>query len=102
MGEHRRPEWSGIAARRLVAATFKPSEQFEIRRPHAGPDQFQFLQVLAAECGGRGLRKPRGDADPQSAGYELEQRPAAGLVELIEPTSELSLQVGFAERRELG
>src|SRR5262245_20887049 len=83
MGEHRWPERRGIAVDRLGATAFQPGEEFEIGRPHAGPDQFHFLGVLVAELGRRGLRKPCGNANPQLAGYELEQGPAAGLVQSI-------------------
>ena len=46
-------------------------------------------RLLVAERGDRGLGEPRRDADAQAAGDELEQRPAAGLVERVEPAREL-------------
>ena len=75
VGEHRRAEGRGIAARRLVRTTFEPREQFDIRRLQAGPDQLDLLRVVVAERGGGGLRQPRGHADAQGAydnqGYRL-------------------------------
>ena len=71
MGEHRRPERGGVAARRLVAAAFQPGEQVEIGRGEAWPDQLELVRVLIPKGCGRGLGKPRRDADPHRAGEEL-------------------------------
>ncbi len=98
--EHRRAERRRIAARRLVGAAFEPGEQLAIGRREPRPDQLDLLRVLAAERGDRGLGEPRRDADAQAAGDELEQRPAAGLVERVEPARELRRQLRLAERGE--
>src|SRR5262245_19811023 len=97
MGENRGPEGSGIAGRRLVAAPFQPGEKFDVGRAHAGPKQLDLLRVFVAERSGRGLRELCRDADPQTTGHELEKRPAAGLVELIEPACKLRGRFRFAE-----
>ena len=89
MRQHRRPERRRIAARRFFRAAFEPGEQIAIGRRKPGPDQLDLLRVLAAERRGRGLGEPRRDADAQSAGDELDQRPAPGLVERIEPARQL-------------
>ena len=102
VSEHRGPEGSGVAGRRLVAAPFQPGEQFDVGRAHAGPNQLDLLRVFVAERSSRGLRKPCRDADPQATGHELEQRPAAGLIELIEPARKLCRQLRFAEGGERG
>ena len=98
MRQHRRAERRRIAARRLLGAAFEPGEQLRVGRREAGPEQLDLLHVLVAERGGRGLGEPRRDADAQRAGDELEQRPAAGLVERVEPARELRRQLRLAER----
>ncbi len=100
MRQHRRPERRRVAARRFVRAAFEPGEQLEIGRREAGPQQFDLLRILAAERRDRGLGQPRRDADAQAAGHELDQRPAPGLVERIEPARELRRQLRLAERGE--
>ena len=60
------------------------------------------MRVLVAKRGRRCLGKPCRDPDPHRAGDELQQRPAAGLVELVEPARKLFWQVGLAERAEDG
>ena len=98
--EHDRAERRRIARDRLCGAAFDPGKQIEIGRREPRPDQFDLVRVLAAEGGDGGLRQPRRDADAQRAGDQLEQRPAAGRVERIEPARELRRQLGFAERGE--
>ena len=66
------------------------------------PDQLDLVGLLVAERRDRGLGEPRRHADAQRAGDELQQRPAAGLVERVEPGGELRGQLGFAERGERG
>ena len=102
MRQHHRAERRGIAIDRLVAAAFQPGEQVEIGRRETRPDQLDLMRVLVAERGGRGLGQPRGDADAQRAGDELQQRPAAGLIQLVEPALELLRQLGLAERAQRG
>src|SRR5262249_57072633 len=77
-------------------------EQFAVGRAQAGPNQLDLLRVFVAERSSRGLRKPCRDADPQTTGYELEKRPAASLVELIEPACKLRGQFRFAEGGQRG
>ncbi len=43
-----------------------------------------------------------GNPDTQRAGDEFQQRPAAGLVELVQPARELFWQLGLAERAKGG
>ena len=89
---------AGSRARRLLGAAFEPGEQLAVGRREAGPEHLDLVGVLAAERGGRGLGEPRRDADAQAAGDQLEQRPAAGLVERVEPARELRGQLRLAER----
>ena len=102
MRQHHGAERRGIAVDRLFGAALQPGEQVEVGRAETGPDQLDLMRVLVAERCGRGLRQPRGDADPQCTGDEFQQRPAAGLVELVEPALELLRQLGLAERAECG
>ena len=80
----------GLPARRTVG----------VGRREAGPENLDLVRLLAAERGGGGLGEPRRHADAQAAGDELEQRPAPGLVERVEPARELRRKLRFAERRE--
>ena len=98
--QHRRAERRRIAVDRLVGAALQPGEQLDIGRRKPGPEHLDLVGVLAAERGSRGLGEPRRDADAQAAGDQLEQRPAAGLVERIEPARELRRQLRLAERGE--
>ena len=100
MRQHRRPERRRIALAGLSRAAFEPGEQLDVGRREPGPEQLDLVRLLVAERGGRGLGEPRRDADAQAAGDELEQRPAAGLVERIEPARKLRRQLGLAERGE--
>ncbi len=97
MRQHRRPERRRIVARRLFDPAFEPGEQVAIGRREARPDQFDFLGFLAAQRRDGGFGKARRDADAQGAGNQLDQRPAPGLVECIEPARELSRQLRFAQ-----
>ena len=60
------------------------------------------MRLFFAECADGSLGKTRGDANSQSASHQLEQRPAACLVQLVEPTRELSGQLRLAEGGEGG
>ena len=100
MRQHRRAERRRIAARRLLGAAFEPGEQLAIGRREAGPDQLDLLRILVGQRGDGGLGQPRRNADAQAAGDELDQRPAAGLVERIEPARQLLRQLRLAERGE--
>ena len=98
MRQHRRPERRRIGARGLFACALEPGEQFAIGRREAGPQQLDVVRVLAAERADGGFGQPRRHADAQAAGDELEQRPAPGLVERIEPARQLLRQLRLAER----
>jgi hypothetical protein len=100
MRQHRGSERRRIAARWLVGAAFEPGEQLAVGRRETGPEELDLLHVFVAERSGRGLGEPRRHADAQRAGDKLEQRPAPGLVELIEPARELRGQLRLAEHRD--
>ena len=72
------------------------------RAARARPHQFEFVRVLVAERRGGGLGQPRRNPDPHRAGDEFQQRPAAGLVEFVEPARQLFRQFGLAERAQRG
>ncbi|BAR56417.1 hypothetical protein NK6_3239 [Bradyrhizobium diazoefficiens] len=102
MREHHRAERRGIAIDRLFAAAFQPGEQVEIGWREPRPDQLDLMRVLVAERRRGGLCEACGNADAKRAGDELEQRPAAGLIELVEPAFKLLRQFGLAEGAERG
>ena len=79
-------------------AAFEPSEQRPVGRREAVPDLLDAIELDAAPFGERGLGEPRRDADPQRAGDELQQRPAAGRVERVEPRREMRPDLGAARR----
>ena len=88
------------AGSRVVGLSARPSSQANsspIGRPQPRPDQLDLVRVLVAERGRRGLGEPRRDADAQRRGDELEQGPAAGLVERVEPARELTGELRLAE-----
>ena len=97
MRQHHRPERRRIAAFRLFRAAFEPGEQLDIGRRQAGPKQLDILRVGGTERGDRRLGESRRNADAQSAGDELDQRPAAGFVQRIEPARQPRRQLGLAE-----
>ncbi len=98
MRQHRRTERCRVAARRLAGAAFEPGEQVAIGRRQTGPQQFDLLCIFAAERGDGGFGEPRRNPDAQAAGDKLDQRPAPGLVECVEPARELLRQLRLAER----
>jgi hypothetical protein len=59
-------------ALRLVGAAFQPGEQIAIGRLHARPQQLDLVRRFVAERGRGGLGEPRGDADAQAAGHQLQ------------------------------
>jgi hypothetical protein len=81
----------------FLAAAFQPGEQLDIRRRQARPENLDLVRLLFAERRRGGFRQPRGDADAEPTGDELEQRPAAGLVERIEPARELRGELRLPE-----
>jgi hypothetical protein len=102
VAEHYRAERRRIDADRLFGAALDPGEQLGVRRREAVPNQLDFVGLLVAKRRDGGFGEPRRYADAQRAGDELQQRPAAGLVEGIEPHGQLARQFGLAERREGG
>ncbi len=102
MRQHHRAERRRIEIDRLVGAALQPREQIEIGRGEPGPHQLDLVRILVAERGGGGLGQPRRNADPHRAGDELQQRPAAGLVEFVEPARELFRQFGLAQCAQRG
>ena len=99
MRQHRRAERRRVAA--LPACRRGLQARRTVRRRAAsGPARAISISsdVLAAKRRRRGLGEPRRDADAQAAGDELQQRPAAGLVERVEPACELRRQLRLAER----
>ena len=102
MRQHHRPKWRGIEIDWLFGAAFQPGEQIEIGRREPGPHQLDVVRVLFAEFRRGGLGQPRRNPDPHRAGDEFEQRPAAGLVELVEPARQLLGQFRLAERAQRG
>jgi hypothetical protein len=59
------------------------------------PDQLHLVRLVAAERRHRRLGEPRGDADAQFPRDELEERPAPGLVERVEPAGDAGGQVAL-------
>ena len=102
MRQHHRPERRGIEIDGLLGAAFQPREQIEIGRAEPRPQQFDIVRVPGAEFRCRGLGEPRRNPDPHRAGHEFQQRPAAGLVQFVEPARELPWQLGLAERAQRG
>ena len=78
--------WESITGRNGAAAALtgfgaspvEPGEERHVGRRQAVPQLLDLGDVLAAEVGERLLGEPRGHADPEPAGDELEQREAAG------------------------
>ena len=54
------------------------------------------VELDAAPLGERGLGQPRRDPDPQRAGDQFQQGPAAGRVERVEPRREMRADLGAA------
>ena len=102
MAEHHRVKRRRIDADRFFGAAFHPGEQLRVGRRETGPDQLDLVRDFVAERRDRGFREPRRHADPQRPSDELEQSPAAGLIERIEPGGKLRGEFGFAERGEGG
>ena len=85
MRQHRRAERGGIARLRLRAAAFEPGEQVLVGRAEAVPDHLDLVGLAPADERRRGLGETGGGADAQLAGDQLDERPASGLVEGVEP-----------------
>src|SRR5205807_4856088 len=74
----------------------QPTEQRQVGRREAVPDLLDPVELDAAPVGERSLGEPRRDADPQRTGDQLQQRPAAGRVERVEPRREMRADLGAA------
>ena len=96
MGQHGRAEGRGIVGDGAGLAALHPGEKIEIGRLEAMPDLFDIIGIEPAHGGHRRLGEARGDADAQAPGDELQQGPAARLVQRIEPEGELQRQRAFA------
>ena len=101
MRQHDRAEWRGIDRFGARAAPFQPGEQFEIGRRQSMPDLFDFIRRAVAQRRHGGFCQPRGNAHPQSAGDEFQQRPAPGLVERVEPAGDAPGQIELAAAQAL-
>ena len=95
VGEHRRAERRGVEGGGALPPPLDPGEQAEIRRLQPVPDLLHRIGLVAAERPHRRLGEAGGDAHAKRPGYELQQRPAPGLVEGIEPAGDMGRQVGF-------
>ena len=102
MRQHHRAERRGVQIDRLFVAPLQPCEQIEIGRGKPRPHQFDLVRILTPELRRGGLGKPRRNPDPHRAGDEFQQRPAAGLVQLVEPARQLFWEFGLAERAQRG
>ena len=81
----------------------RPSTQANsstVGRGEAVPDLLDVVGGATADLGHRRLGEAGGDADAQRTGDELQQRPAAGLVEPVEPSGDEGRQAEFADRGE--
>jgi len=72
----------------------EPEEELAVGRRQAVPDLLDLGQRGAALAGERGLGKSCRDADAQRAGDQLQQRPAAGGLQGVEPAFDQPLDLG--------
>ena len=98
VGEHGRAKRRGVVADGPGATALGPCEQVDIGRRETVPDFLDRLDANVAQRGDRRLGETRGNADAQGAGEQLQQRPAAGLVEIVEKTREQRRRVALARR----
>ena len=94
LSQHQRREGRQIADVRRRLTALEPIEQRLIGRRQPVPDLLDMIDRDAAPFGERGLGEPRRDADPQAAGDELQQCPAPGRVERVEPRFEQARNLG--------
>ncbi|GMA73897.1 hypothetical protein GCM10025880_03140 [Methylorubrum aminovorans] len=90
--QHRWAKRRRVAALGPLSASLDPAEQLDVGRLQAVPDLLHRIGLVAAERADCGLGEPGRDADPQVAGDELQERPAPGLVEGIEPARQMLRQ----------
>ena len=84
----------------FFTAAFQPREQIDVRRRQSGPEDFDVLGIGAVDRRQRGFRQSRRHADPQCASDQLDQRPASGFIERIEPARQPRWQLGLAQGRQ--
>jgi hypothetical protein len=96
MREHRRAERRRVHALRPRALPLDPGEELRIGRVEPVPDMLDLVRVEVAEARDRRLGETGRDADPELAGDQLEERPAADLVQSVEPGRDEARQLGLA------
>jgi hypothetical protein len=100
--QHQRAESRQLGDVRRRGPPLQPIEQFAIRRREAVPDLLDPIEFDPAPFRKRSLREPRRDPDPQRAGDQLQQGPAAGRVERVEPRCEMSADLSPARTLQSG
>jgi hypothetical protein len=98
--QHGRPEGGGIARFRPWPATLDPGEQVLIGRLQPVPDLLDLVWRDGTEAGDGSLGQARRDAHTGLARDELQERPAPGLVERVEPAGDEARQVNLVGRGE--
>ena len=88
IGQHGRQEGAACVAAGPRRSLQQPVEQRPIGRVQSVPDLLDGIDRLVADIGCRLLGQPRRDADAQGAGQELQQRPAAGRIQRVQPVLE--------------
>ena len=78
------------------ALPFEPGEEVEVGRLQPVPDLLDLAGLDPAQAGQRQPGEPGRGPDPQAAGDQLEQRPAAGGVQPVEPAGDQLRQLGPA------
>ncbi len=97
MRQHGRREGRGVDRLGTLAVALDPGEQLDVGRGEPVPDLLDLVGGAAAQLGHRRLGEACGDADAQRAGDQLQQRPAAGLVEPVEPAGQERGQAELAD-----
>ena len=98
MGQHGGAEGRRVGAVRPLALAGCPGEQAFVGRLQPVPDFLDVVRRIGPEPRHRGLGEAGRNADAQRAGDQLEEGPAAGLVERVEPALDLPGQRQLAGR----
>ena len=98
MGEHQRAEDRRVARIGAGAMPFEPGEEIVVGRLQPVPDLLDRIELDAGPLRQGGLGQPRGDADAQSAGHQLDQREAPIGVERVEPARDQRRQLRLRRR----
>ena len=85
VGQHRREEGTAHVRGGLRTVGRQPVEQGTVGRREAVPDLLDFGDGLVADIGHGLLGQTGRHTDTQCAGQQLEQGPASGRIELVEP-----------------